>query len=68
VKPKAFVVSRDASLESPGLADELRKYVKSRIAPYKAPRWVEFVRELPRTATGKLQRFKLRTGGPSPTS
>ncbi len=67
VKPKAFVVLRDAADEAPGLADELRSFVKSRIAPYKTPRWVEFVRELPKTATGKIQRFKLRTGGPTQT-
>jgi len=34
--------------------------VKTRLAPYKYPRWIEFVEELPKTATGKLQRFKLR--------
>ena len=41
---------------------ELQDFVKSRIAPYKYPRAIEFVAELPRTQTGKLQRFKLRTG------
>ena len=48
---------RDAS---PGLADELRAHVKSLLAPYKYPRWIEFIDELPKTATGKIQRFKLR--------
>ena len=42
------------------LGDELRAHVKTKLAPYKAPRWIEFVRELPKTATGKIQRFKLR--------
>jgi 2-aminobenzoate-CoA ligase len=42
------------------LARELQDFVKSQIAPYKYPRAVEFVRELPRTLTGKLQRFRLR--------
>jgi len=42
------------------LAEELKQYVKSRLAMYKYPRWVEFVNELPKTATGKIQRFKLR--------
>ena len=45
----------DAALE-----DELQAFVKDRLAPYKYPRWIEFVDELPKTATGKIQRFKLR--------
>jgi benzoate-CoA ligase len=40
--------------------DELKLHVKSQLAPYKYPRWVEFVTDLPKTATGKIQRFKLR--------
>jgi 2-aminobenzoate-CoA ligase len=43
------------------LATELQEFVKARIAPYKYPRAIEFVDELPRTQTGKLQRYKLRT-------
>ena len=43
-----------------GLADELKTFVKERLAPYKYPRWIEVVTELPKTATGKIQRFKLR--------
>jgi benzoate-CoA ligase len=38
----------------------LKNHVKDRLAPYKYPRWIEFVPELPKTATGKIQRFKLR--------
>ncbi|MDQ6941658.1 MAG: benzoate-CoA ligase family protein [Candidatus Eremiobacteraeota bacterium] len=56
---KAFVVLRDGDGD-PALATELQDFVKSRIAPYKYPRAIEFVTELPRTQTGKLQRFKLR--------
>ena len=41
-------------------ADDLQAHVKSLLAPYKYPRWIEFVAELPKTATGKIQRFKLR--------
>jgi benzoate-CoA ligase len=41
-------------------ADELKAFVKDRLAPYKYPRVIEFVDELPKTATGKIQRFKLR--------
>jgi len=58
VKPKAFVVLKDAA--SPVGGDELRDFVRSRIAPYKAPRSIVFLPELPKTPTGKIQRFKLR--------
>ena len=60
VKPKAYVVLKDAASAKPALADELKNFVKDKIAPYKYPRWIEFVPELPKTATGKIQRFKLR--------
>ncbi|MCC7166852.1 MAG: hypothetical protein IT565_04705, partial [Rhodospirillales bacterium] len=46
----------------PDLAKELQDFVKSQIAPYKYPRAVEFRKELPKTQTGKLQRFKLKEG------
>jgi acyl-coenzyme A synthetase/AMP-(fatty) acid ligase len=61
VKPRAFVVLKDPQAASPTLALELQAFVKARIAPYKYPRWVEFVTELPKTTTGKIQRYKLRT-------
>jgi benzoate-CoA ligase len=64
VKAKAYVVLRPGGTPSPALAAELQQHVKSRLAPYKYPRWVEFVTDLPKTATGKIQRFKLREGGP----
>ncbi len=57
---KAFVVLRDASQATPETAKELQDFVKAEIAPYKYPRAVEFVADLPRTETGKVQRFKLR--------
>jgi benzoate-CoA ligase len=60
IKPKAFVVLKEPARACPALAEELKGFVKDRIAPYKYPRWVEFVGELPKTATGKIQRFKLR--------
>jgi benzoate-CoA ligase len=60
VKPKAFVVLKEPAQASAGLGDELKAFVKDKIAPYKYPRWIEFVGELPKTATGKIQRFKLR--------
>ena len=58
VKPKAFVVLRAPA--GPDIADELKAFVKDRLAPFKYPRWIELVAELPKTATGKIQRFKLR--------
>jgi len=61
VKPKAYVVPNDGHPPSPALAQELQAFVKNRIAPYKYPRWIEFVDELPKTATGKIQRFRLRS-------
>jgi len=60
VKPKAFVVLKEPASASTALAEELQAFVRGRIAPYKYPRWVEFATELPKTATGKIQRFKLR--------
>jgi benzoate-CoA ligase len=60
VKPAAYVVLKPGHAGSAALADELRAHVKSLLAPYKYPRWIEFIDELPKTATGKIQRFKLR--------
>lgn len=57
IKPKAIVVARSPS---PELAEELIAHVRSRLADYKRPRWIEFVDALPKTATGKIQRYKLR--------
>ena len=59
-KPKAFVVLKAGIAPSPALAEELQAHVKARLAHYKYPRWIEFIAELPKTATGKIQRFKLR--------
>lgn len=60
VKPQAFVVLKAGFVGSDGLAAELQQHVKTQLAPYKYPRWIEFIDELPKTATGKIQRFKLR--------
>src|SRR6266566_2892039 len=60
VKPHAYVVLKDPAAADDKLADELKAFVKDKIAPYKYPRWIEFVTDLPKTATGKIQRFKLR--------
>ena len=60
VKPAAYVVLNDEGTGSEGLAQELCEMVAQRIGGYKRPRWIEFVAEIPKTATGKLQRYKLR--------
>lgn len=57
---KAFVVLRPGHAEESSLAKALQDFVKARIAPYKYPRAVEFCESLPRTSTGKLQRYRLR--------
>ena len=60
VKPKAFVVLRACVQPSDKLVQKIQDHVKSTTAKYKYPRWVDFVPDLPKTATGKIQRFKLR--------
>jgi 2-aminobenzoate-CoA ligase len=59
---KAFVILHDGAEPGPATARELQEFVKAHIAPYKYPRKIEFVDTLPRTETGKLQRFRLRQG------
>jgi 2-aminobenzoate-CoA ligase len=61
-KVKAFIVLADFAEPSTELAEKLQAFVKDRIAPYKYPREIEFVDELPKTATGKLRRSELRQG------
>jgi benzoate-CoA ligase family protein len=60
IKPKAFVVLKEGYAPSPTLAEELQLFVRERTLPHKYPRWIEFVPDLPKTATGKIQRYKLR--------
>ena len=60
IKPKAYVVLKPGVESSDEMADALKAHVKSRLAPYKYPRWIDFVTELPKTATGKIQRHVLR--------
>jgi benzoate-CoA ligase family protein len=59
-KPEAYVVLREGQTGSDELASELMLHCKSSLAPYKFPRKIHFVAELPKTATGKIQRFRLR--------
>ncbi len=58
-KPKAYVVLKPA-VNHDGIAEALKEHVKEKIGKWKYPRWVELIDELPKTATGKIQRFKLR--------
>ncbi len=60
VKVEAWIVLRDGTHASDLTAQEIRAFCKSKLAPYKYPRWINFVDGLPRTTTGKIQRFKLR--------
>jgi len=80
VKPHAYVVLRPGHAASNALAESLQQHVKTRLAPYKYPRSIEFIDDLPKTATGKIQRYKLRAraggdtiaattpGGPRPAT
>jgi 4-hydroxybenzoate-CoA ligase len=61
LKPKAFVVLRPGATVT-DLQEMLKDHVKQKIGPWKYPRWIDVVDSLPKTATGKIQRFKLREG------
>jgi benzoate-CoA ligase len=63
IKPKAFVVLKVPEKATVELVGALQEHVKQTLAPYKYPRWIEFRADLPKTATGKIQRFKLRAEG-----
>ncbi len=60
VKPLAFVVLTRGHAAGPALEEELKELVKAKLAAHKCPRWIAFLPELPKTATGKIQRFRLR--------
>lgn len=60
IKPKAFIVLRNGYSADDGLLEKLKIHVKDKAGPWKFPRWIELRSDLPRTATGKIQRFKLR--------
>ena len=60
LKPKAFIVLKDGFVADDKLFEALRAHVKERAGPWKYPRWIDVRTELPKTATGKIQRFKLR--------
>jgi benzoate-CoA ligase len=64
IKPKAFVVLKSAAAASDKTAQALQEHCRQQLASYKYPRWIEFRSDLPKTATGKIQRFKLRAEAP----
>ena len=71
IKPKAFIVLKNGYAADDGLLEKLKIHVKEKAGPWKFPRWIELRSDLPRTATGKIQRFKLRdedlrSSAPSP--
>lgn len=63
VKPKAFVILKPGIEASDVVAEAIKAHVKGVLAAFKYPRWIAFVDELPKTATGKIQRYKLRADG-----
>ena len=63
-RPKAFVVLKPSGRPSEATALALREHCRNQLAAFKYPRWIEFRIELPKTATGKIQRFKLRAEAP----
>ena len=60
VKPKAYVVLRENVVATSALEQSIQETMRAKLAHYKCPRWIEFTDDLPKTATGKIQRFKLR--------
>lgn len=64
IRPKAFIILHKGYSPSPSLLGEILQHCSKELPDYKRPRWFEFADALPKTATGKIQRFKLRTAGP----
>ena len=62
LKPKAFIVLKEGAARE-GLAEALKAHVQASVGVWKYPRWIAIVDALPKTATGKIQRFKLREQG-----
>jgi len=67
IKPAAYVVLKSGASGTPQINEDIRLHVSSRLAAHKCPQWLEFVQELPKTATGKIQRYKLRQSSPGPS-
>jgi acyl-coenzyme A synthetase/AMP-(fatty) acid ligase len=64
IRPKAFVVLKPSCKPSEATALALREHCRKQLTAFKYPRWIEFCTELPKTPTGKIQRFKLRSEAP----
>ncbi len=64
IKPRAFVILMQGVTADAALDGELKAFVKEAVGVWKYPRWIDFVDELPKTATGKIQRFRLRADAP----
>jgi acyl-coenzyme A synthetase/AMP-(fatty) acid ligase len=60
VKPTAYLVLKNGANSTPQVIEEIRQHMQSKLASYKCPQTFEVVAELPKTATGKIQRYKLR--------
>jgi 4-hydroxybenzoate-CoA ligase len=60
IKPKAFIVLKQGFAADPVLFEALKEHVKAKAGPWKYPRWIDVRPDLPKTATGKIQRFVLR--------
>jgi acyl-coenzyme A synthetase/AMP-(fatty) acid ligase len=60
VKPAAYIVLKNKMNSSPQLLEQIKEHLLSKLAPYKCPQTFEVVSDLPKTATGKIQRYKLR--------
>jgi 4-hydroxybenzoate-CoA ligase len=63
IKPKAFIVLKEGYVADEALLETLKAHVKERAGMWKYPRWIDVRSDLPKTATGKIQRFKLRERG-----
>ncbi len=61
-KPAAYVVLKSGQSSESVVSEEIKQLLASKLAAHKCPQWIEFVQELPKTATGKIQRYKLREG------
>jgi acyl-coenzyme A synthetase/AMP-(fatty) acid ligase len=68
IKPAAYVVLKSSASNTAQMIEEIRKHVLERLASYKCPQIFEVVAELPKTATGKIQRYKLRQSASATTS
>ena len=60
IKPETFIVLKEGHRASDSLKEEIQSLIKAKLVPYKQPRWIVFVENLPKSAAGKIQRYRLR--------